>query len=164
MVLLPGGPAKIPSDERGHATLFASKEANAFAHGAVGVVTLVPAPAETLQERLFRQLVGYSWRGPDGVPHTLFFENSATPRLTGTGTTALFELAGRPLGDVMTKLSQGTPQSFELPVRLSFSSKFTQVDTASWNTAGIVRGSDPALRDEYVVYSAHMDHVGWARR
>ncbi len=28
------------------------------------------------------------------------------------------------------------------------------------NVVGILRGSDPVLRDEYVVYSAHMDHVG----
>ena len=31
------------------------------------------------------------------------------------------------------------------------------------NVAGIVRGSDPALRDTYVVISAHMDHVGVGR-
>ncbi len=160
VVLFPGGPERIPSDERGHATLFHSKEANALAHGAVGVVTLMPAPAQLLRERLFRQLVGYSWRAPDGSPHTLFFEEAATPRLTATGTAALFELAGRPLGDVLTKLQQGTPQSFDLPVRLTFSARFVQADTASWNTAGVIRGSDPAFRDEYVVYTAHMDHVG----
>jgi hypothetical protein len=28
------------------------------------------------------------------------------------------------------------------------------------NTVGILRGSDPELRDEYVVFSGHMDHVG----
>jgi len=28
------------------------------------------------------------------------------------------------------------------------------------NVVGILRGSDPVLADEYVVYSAHMDHVG----
>lgn len=28
------------------------------------------------------------------------------------------------------------------------------------NVVGLLPGSDPALRDEYVVYSAHMDHVG----
>jgi len=28
------------------------------------------------------------------------------------------------------------------------------------NTVGILRGFDPKLRDEYVVFSAHMDHVG----
>lgn len=160
VVLVPGGPDKVSSDERGHATLFASKEANARAHGAAGVVTLMPVPAAQLRERLFRHLAGYSWRAPDGSPHTLFFENHATPRLTGTGTTALFELSGTPLADVLGRLFLGTPQSFDLPVRMRFTSRFRQVDTASWNTAGVIRGSDPALRDEYVVYTAHMDHVG----
>jgi hypothetical protein len=28
------------------------------------------------------------------------------------------------------------------------------------NVVGMVRGSDPELRDEYIVYSAHFDHVG----
>lgn len=28
------------------------------------------------------------------------------------------------------------------------------------NVVGIVRGSDPVLRDQYIVYSAHFDHVG----
>ena len=31
------------------------------------------------------------------------------------------------------------------------------------NVIGILRGSDPALRDSYIVYSAHMDHVGVGR-
>ena len=31
------------------------------------------------------------------------------------------------------------------------------------NVAGILRGSDPTLSSEYVVYSAHMDHVGVGR-
>jgi Zn-dependent M28 family amino/carboxypeptidase len=28
------------------------------------------------------------------------------------------------------------------------------------NTVGILEGSDPKLKDEYIVYSAHMDHIG----
>jgi Zn-dependent M28 family amino/carboxypeptidase len=37
----------------------------------------------------------------------------------------------------------------------------TRSDSASApNVVGILEGSDPSLRDEYVVYSAHMDHVG----
>lgn len=32
--------------------------------------------------------------------------------------------------------------------------------TSAPNTVGILEGSDPALRNEYVVFSAHMDHVG----
>jgi hypothetical protein len=36
----------------------------------------------------------------------------------------------------------------------------TLEDATAPNVVGILEGSDPALRDEYVVYSAHMDHVG----
>jgi Zn-dependent M28 family amino/carboxypeptidase len=37
------------------------------------------------------------------------------------------------------------------------------VDGRPPNVAGILRGSDPTLRDTYVVLSAHMDHVGVGR-
>ena len=30
----------------------------------------------------------------------------------------------------------------------------------SWNVGGLVRGTDPELRDEVVVFTAHLDHVG----
>lgn len=33
-------------------------------------------------------------------------------------------------------------------------------DASAPNVVGVLEGSDPVLRDEYVVYSAHMDHVG----
>ncbi len=36
-------------------------------------------------------------------------------------------------------------------------------DATAPNVAGILRGSDPELRDTYVVFSAHMDHVGVGR-
>jgi hypothetical protein len=32
--------------------------------------------------------------------------------------------------------------------------------TSAPNSVGILRGTDPVLRDEYIVISAHMDHVG----
>jgi hypothetical protein len=31
------------------------------------------------------------------------------------------------------------------------------------NTIGVIRGSDPELRDEYILFTAHMDHVGVGR-
>lgn len=36
----------------------------------------------------------------------------------------------------------------------------TLEDSRPPNVVGIVRGSDPQLRDEYVVFSSHMDHLG----
>ena len=35
-------------------------------------------------------------------------------------------------------------------------------EEAAPNTVGIIEGSDPTLKNEYIVFSAHMDHVGVA--
>ena len=39
----------------------------------------------------------------------------------------------------------------------------SSVDSRPPNVIGMIRGSDPVLRDEYIVFSAHMDHVGTGR-
>jgi hypothetical protein len=43
---------------------------------------------------------------------------------------------------------------------LSVTQELRQVDERAPNVVGILEGSDPALANEYVVFSAHMDHVG----
>ena len=45
-------------------------------------------------------------------------------------------------------------------VTISVTQEMRQVDEMAPNVVGILRGSDPVLRDEYVVFSAHLDHVG----
>jgi len=58
-------------------------------------------------------------------------------------------------------VASGAPRSFTLPER-----KLTLEQTArrkideTENVVGILRGTDRELRDEYVVVSAHYDHVG----
>jgi hypothetical protein len=46
-----------------------------------------------------------------------------------------------------------------LEVSVDFVQETVDESTAP-NTVGILQGSDPALRNEYIVFSAHMDHVG----
>src|SRR5262249_39439665 len=45
-----------------------------------------------------------------------------------------------------------------LNIRAKLAMKNSQVE--SQNVAGLVPGSDPKLKDEYVVFTAHLDHVG----
>ena len=40
----------------------------------------------------------------------------------------------------------------------------TPVEFPARNVVGVIRGSDPKLRDEYVAIGAHNDHVGWSTR
>jgi Zn-dependent M28 family amino/carboxypeptidase len=50
-------------------------------------------------------------------------------------------------------------QRYPIPGARSESRPAAQARTAP-NVVGVIPGSDPALRDEYIVISAHMDHVG----
>jgi Zn-dependent M28 family amino/carboxypeptidase len=49
---------------------------------------------------------------------------------------------------------------FKLPARLRATTSVEHSEVESQNVAGILRGSDPIRRNEYVVLSAHLDHVG----
>jgi hypothetical protein len=50
---------------------------------------------------------------------------------------------------------------FEIPATLRATLRFDSSDIASDNILGVLPGSDPALKDEYVVVSAHLDGYGF---
>jgi Zn-dependent M28 family amino/carboxypeptidase len=49
---------------------------------------------------------------------------------------------------------------FALPARVKATTKVERAEVVSQNVAGVLRGSDPQRRNEYVVISAHLDHLG----
>src|SRR6202011_1079440 len=49
---------------------------------------------------------------------------------------------------------------FPLPVAIRATAKLAKQDVQSANVIAKLLGSDPALKNEYVVLSAHVDHVG----
>ncbi len=53
------------------------------------------------------------------------------------------------------------PHSFDLKnkVNLKINASFTKEKVTS-NIAGMLKGNDPQLKDEYVIIGAHLDHVG----
>jgi Zn-dependent M28 family amino/carboxypeptidase len=50
------------------------------------------------------------------------------------------------------------PVPLGITTSMTLENKVTRAETA--NVAGLLRGSDPRLRDEVVIYSAHHDHLG----
>lgn len=44
--------------------------------------------------------------------------------------------------------------------RVQVDVRIERFDTPSTNVVGVIRGTDPTLRDEYVMYSSHQDHDG----
>lgn len=50
--------------------------------------------------------------------------------------------------------------SFNMATKLTFKGEYVQRDFISQNIAGMIEGSDPDLKDRYVIVSAHYDHLG----
>ena len=72
----------------------------------------------------------------------------------------LFKMAGQDL-DALKK--QATSRDFKpvpLGLKASIAVKNAMRTIESRNVLGKIEGSDPQLKDEYVVYSAHWDHYG----
>jgi peptidase M28-like protein len=73
----------------------------------------------------------------------------------------LFEGSGHTFEELLALDDAGTPlPRFALPVRVAARTSVTRTELESQNVAGILRGSDPAKRNEFVVLSAHLDHLG----
>ena len=69
-------------------------------------------------------------------------------------------LAGRNLDDLLKASERADFQPIQLgiQVRGHIPAKIRPLDTR--NVAAMIPGSDPRLRDEYIIYSAHWDHLG----
>jgi len=69
--------------------------------------------------------------------------------------------SGHSFKEILALVDAGSPvPAFALPSRLKATTAVERTDVESQNVAGVLRGADPARRNEYVVLSAHLDHVG----
>lgn len=69
----------------------------------------------------------------------------------------LFELLGVSLD---TLWQEPTPRPLS-PAQVEMQTELVAKYGVTANIIGVVEGTDPALKDEYIVIGAHMDHLGW---
>jgi Zn-dependent M28 family amino/carboxypeptidase len=69
-------------------------------------------------------------------------------------------LAGRNVDELLkaSERADFRPIDLGIQVRGNIPSKVRQLETR--NVAAMIPGSDPKLKDEYIIYSAHWDHLG----
>ena len=72
----------------------------------------------------------------------------------------LVELAGFDLDELRTAADNRDFEPVPLGISTSISMEVTLNRTSSANVLGLIPGSDPELRDEAVIYTAHHDHLG----
>jgi len=82
--------------------------------------------------------------------------------VTRESVASLFTQAGKNMADVQKAIDQDArPQSFEFPnSRVRISTDIKSIRKTIRNVMASVRGSDPQLRNEWVVIGAHYDHLG----
>lgn len=100
------------------------------------------------------------WVEKNGVPHNPFAELRGGALLNHSGAEKLFAGASKTLEQVFETARASQPPWLTLPVSARIHTVSTHSSADSLNILGELTGSDPALRGQYVVYTAHVDHLG----
>ncbi|MBS1857946.1 MAG: M20/M25/M40 family metallo-hydrolase [Acidobacteria bacterium] len=139
------------------------KAFNAQRHGAVAVLAM-PDPGH--QRGRGRGSRGAFALTRPRIPSEALAEGGPAIPLftisTGIGA-ALFDAAGKQPAAVQSAINAGpAPASFAIPdTRAELRPVISDRRRAdSYNVAALIEGSDPALRNETIVFSAHFDHDG----
>jgi peptidase M28-like protein/PA domain-containing protein len=162
VVVLNGAPKFLQTEERAYYRSTKVKLTAAEARGAVGLVTVNTLTAEKL--RPFANVVrqyrswGMTWRKPDGRP----FATSSVPSLAGISLAGAHKLLGADTDKILAaaETRDGDVHGFALPFSLHAVLHSEIKNVESENIIGLLPGSDPRLKNEYVVLSAHLDHIG----
>ena len=133
----------------------------AMSHGAVGLL-LASTHVGVLPD-LRRGT--YSVLGPDGkVAASRSFAVGSQQQFYGAVSAAtlqrFLQIAALDTTQVFAAIRSGKPASAVLKTTVSASAQARYQDVESFNVVGKIPGSDAKLREEYVVHSAHLDHLG----
>jgi hypothetical protein len=131
---------------------------NAQRHGAIAVLAMPDPNHQGPQRRVTAATARLS-------PQALAEGGPAIPLFTvGMPVSdALFAAAGKHAADVQNAIdAKASPASFGVPgVRVDLrTATATRRRGMSYNVAGWIEGSDPALKAETIVFSGHFDHDG----
>ncbi|MGE0555250.1 MAG: M28 family metallopeptidase [Gemmatimonadales bacterium] len=164
VAVLFGGPPSLPPNPRAHLS-GAEKLEVAARRGAAGMIALWSPDQEragmawSFVERLsYRSQM--SWLEPDGSPPA---DRPAIPTgatLSPAASAGLFDGAPTTFAAALEAARAGRPLAVELPVSVRVSQRSTWHEVEASNVIARLPGSDPALADEYVVFTAHLDHDG----
>ncbi len=161
VAILVGSPATFPSDQRAYYSDRFVQARNAADRGAVGMLGIyTPEREKRMSWEAVRTHVNWpssTWVDEEGKPRSSILPGAG---LSLKGAKELFAGAPRPIEEIYKAAETGRPPTFELPVRVSLRIVGRGKRVESPNVAAVLRGSDPRLKDEYVVLSAHLDHVG----
>jgi len=165
VVVLDGQPKNFPSEEGAHFSSGREIAINAVRHGAIGLVSIhTPASERRFAWKKIESMVGtpsMGWIDVNGAVFADFPEIQVGAYLRDSAADRLFAGSQYALQELITRDEAGEAlDSFPLKGTLHMSRASTLEDIISPNVVAYLPGSDPLLNNEYLVYTAHLDHIG----
>jgi hypothetical protein len=165
VAMFDNAPSTLPGDSRAHYSSRRVKSQEMVARGAIGVIALrSQRSVDSFPWKRVKQVVGkkpsMTWVDLSGAASGYFPEIAGGALLSVDAATQM--MAGTPMSfaDARAATESDTPASVPLGIEVTLARKATHERIESPNVIGVVRGTDPELADEYVVFTAHLDHTG----
>ena len=161
VVILSGSPAEIPGPLASHYQTAAERWKSLQKAGAIGVISIQnPASMDVPWSRIALNRTHPSMDLADPV-----FQETAGEKLSMMLNPAKADLLFSGTGHTFEELAAlGKDRKplphFPLPVSIRTKVKLEKKNVDSANVIAKLAGSDPALKSEFVVLSAHIDHIG----
>ncbi|WP_425411088.1 M28 family metallopeptidase [Hyphococcus sp.] len=160
-----GAPKFLNSEERAHYS--STRAERASERGAIGVLRVwTPALEEryAFSRAAARAGTGSSmtWIDARGEPFSRAENIIVSGNISLEGARKLLSNGPVPFDEILAAAESeaGNPPSFPLDVTARIRTQSVHERLESPNVVGVLPGSDPALKDEYVVLTAHLDHMG----
>jgi Zn-dependent M28 family amino/carboxypeptidase len=159
-VYITGGPKSVPTSVKAHFQSGEERRKNLAAAGAIGMV-VIPNPDS--QEVPWSRSAGARFSQKMELKSAT--NGSPSPQfamvLNPVCAEKFFAGSGHSFQEIMTSLREDKPlPHFPLAITIRAKTGVKSATARSQNLAGLMPGSDPVLKNEYVVISAHLDHLG----
>jgi len=160
VVWVTGGPSSMPTSVKAHYQSQEERRKNLASTGAVGMVVIPNPKAEEVP-----------WSRSAGARFSQRMELQSvttaapSPKFTMTANPVhadkFFAGSGHTFQEIVDALGSEKPlPHFPLAVTIRAKTGVKRSTARSENLAGVLPGSDAKLKDEFVVVSAHLDHLG----
>jgi len=159
-----GAPPKMPSAPGAHFSSTEQKLRMAAEHGAIGYISIWAGKTE--QRTPFSEYVRFTrgpalrWLDEKGVPDGAEPSIRGAVRISSSTAALLFEGAPKSWKDALQAAENSQPQALPLTTSVAMHIVSRYSEAESPNVAAILPGSDPQLKNEYVSFTAHLDHLG----
>ncbi len=161
VAFLTGGPDRIDGNLRSHYSSTEQRWKAFRAAGAIGIISIanpksmeIPWARQSLSWGMARmQLADPSMNYTQGLQFSASWDPAKADDL--------FAESGHSMEEVLEAANKQEPlPHFAIPVKIRATVRVSSKQIESKNVVGLRIGDDPALKNEYVAISAHLDHLG----